>query len=89
MTSKGTFCATALSNHQRVPALSPPSARCSATFVPEETALAAFAPEVIRPASCDQLAVEPSGQSIPPLISLPICTMSAVVPWALRAFSTS
>lgn len=57
--------------------------------MPEETAFAAFAPEVRSPASWDQLSVEPSGQSIPALVSLPIWTMSAVVPCALRAPSTS
>lgn len=56
----------------------------------DETAFAAVAPAVNRPASCDQLEVEPVGhQSMPPFSSLPICTMSAVVPCALRALRTS
>ncbi|MNC68271.1 hypothetical protein D3C75_1188450 [compost metagenome] len=90
MISKGTSRLAISSNHQTKVSFLVPSARCSITLISLPCSFTARTPALSKvarrsnsPPFWPQLL--PSGHSMPPLISLPTCTMSGTTPALARA----
>src|SRR5215469_16166492 len=88
MMSNVTPSDSAVEYHEASPDSDVEAARWSTIFAAESAACTPEIPAFSSPASCAKLDVDPSGHSIPPLISLPTCTRAGGVPCLTRSPTT-